>query len=199
VEVITNTAIHVNKKQLEAENIQKVIAVQNILTGKKLEVRIRLLIRFSSSGSLRMLVQNLIDPQRRFVREGELGEVVKDNKAVTRYCVLFNDLMVKCKLPKGSTVKKKSSTKNQDSMKFEFLAKIPLAGGSLVNTGDEGDIKHSFQVCLSFLDMRPPFLLLFPPIFIPSWSPSQTSYGSAVRQRQTRNRGWRALTNVSKR
>jgi len=128
-------------------------------------LRYEYVLTLNSSGSLRMLVQNLIDPQRRFVREGELGEVVKDNKAVTRYCVLFNDLMVKCKLPKGSTVKKKSSTKNQDSMKFEYLAKIPLAGGSLVNTGDEGDIKHSFQVCRSIFSHATTLLTLLPSFF----------------------------------
>lgn len=84
------------------------------------------------------------------MREGELNEVVKDNKTELRWFVLFNDILIKCKLPKGSTVKKKTNT-SQGPPKFEYVAQIALASSSVVNTGDEGDIKHSFQVCWDVL------------------------------------------------
>lgn len=124
---ITTTAIYVNDKQKEAENIQKMLNIQGSLYGKKLV--------------------NLVDPQRRFIREGSLVEINPKGKGKPRWFFLFTDLLVKCNM--SNTMKKKTFKKGSGAPTFEYVEQIPLEGCELVNTADEGDKKHSFQVVSS--------------------------------------------------
>jgi len=120
---ITTTAIYVNDKHREADNIQKMLNIQSSLYGKKLV--------------------NLVDPQRRFMREGCLTEIKLKGKGKPRWFILFNDLMVKCKM--SNTLMKKSLKKGTVPA-FEYIGQLSLEGCELVNSGDEGDKKYGFQV-----------------------------------------------------
>eukprot|EP01087_Luapelamoeba_hula_P017914 TRINITY_DN569_c1_g1_i1.p1 TRINITY_DN569_c1_g1~~TRINITY_DN569_c1_g1_i1.p1 ORF type:complete len:808 (-),score=160.74 TRINITY_DN569_c1_g1_i1:172-2595(-) len=138
LDLITKTAVHVNEKQKEAENISKCISVQNSLSGKKIE--------------------NLLDSSRRFVREGQLTEVVLEGKGKTikmkkRWFFLFSDIVVRCELPnQKSTIKRRSSSvsvnlaSGQDNRTYEYLGKLHLQKASIVNMGDEGEKKHAFEL-----------------------------------------------------
>jgi len=88
-------------------------------------------------------MQNLVDPQRRFMREGCLTEIKLKGKGKPRWFILFNDLMVKCKM--SNTLMKKSLKKGTVPA-FEYIGQLSLEGCELVNSGDEGDKKYGFQV-----------------------------------------------------
>lgn len=97
-----------------------------------------------------------MDPQRRFIREGSLVEINPKGKGKPRWFFLFTDLLVKCNM--SNTMKKKTFKKGSGAPTFEYVEQIPLEGCELVNTADEGDKKHSFQV--------PYFVSLFsPPLY----------------------------------
>eukprot|EP00005_Dracoamoeba_jomungandri_P006538 CAMPEP_0174275202 /NCGR_PEP_ID=MMETSP0439-20130205/59698_1 /TAXON_ID=0 /ORGANISM="Stereomyxa ramosa, Strain Chinc5" /LENGTH=1210 /DNA_ID=CAMNT_0015367285 /DNA_START=30 /DNA_END=3662 /DNA_ORIENTATION=+ len=126
-----NTAAYLNEKQNEVANIQKMVEIQSLLYGKKIE--------------------RLIDPHRRFIKEGGLDEINEKGKMKSRWFFLFTDIMVRCQSSKRS-LNKKSSLKNDGTMGglnrkcFEYLGKLPLHSAELINHGDDGSKKHSFEV-----------------------------------------------------
>lgn len=75
-------------------------------------------------------------------------EIKAKGKGKPRWFILFNDLLVKCDMT--NTMKKKTIKKGA-TPSFEYLGQLPLEGCELVNSGDEGDKKHGFQVCNSNL------------------------------------------------
>jgi len=78
--MIVETANFVNQKKMEAENIQKCMAIQATLYGKNIE--------------------SLLDPHRRFVREGALKEVGKEKRIKQKWLILFNNILVYCEMSK---------------------------------------------------------------------------------------------------
>ncbi|KAL6076105.1 putative mitochondrial DNA polymerase I protein C [Balamuthia mandrillaris] len=124
LEKITETATYVNQKQNEALNVQKVLSIQSTLTGKRLE--------------------SLVDPQRRFVREGSLIELNDKGKSgKQRWFILFNDIIVRCKM--SASMLRKSMKKGL-APTFEYMGKFTLEDAELVNLGDEGHNKYSFEI-----------------------------------------------------
>lgn len=137
--LITDTANYVNQKKMEAENIQKCMAIQATLSGKGLE--------------------SLIDPHRRFVREGSLKEVNDKGKLKQKWYILFNDILVHCEMSKTMTKsltnkdKSKRGTMNLKDLTqqklFKYKGKLLLEKASIVNLGDEGLKTHGFEVVTS--------------------------------------------------
>lgn len=137
--LITDTANYVNQKKMEAENIQKCMAIQATLSGKNLE--------------------SLIDPHRRFVREGALKEVNDKGKLKQKWYILFNDILVHCEMSKTMTKsltskdKSKRGTMNLKDLTqqklFKYKGKLLLEKASIVNLGDEGLKTHGFEVVTS--------------------------------------------------
>jgi hypothetical protein len=70
-------------------------------------------------------------------------EISVKGKGKPRWFFLFNDLLVKCNM--SNTMKKKTFKKGMP-ITFEYLEQLPLEGCELVNSGDDGDKKHGFQV-----------------------------------------------------
>jgi hypothetical protein len=125
-EKMMETAEYVNEKAKEAENIAKVMEIERNLVGK-----------FSS----------LISPQRKFVRQGVLQEVIK-NQLHERLFILFNDILVRAKRAKEKKERRESVNQPQapQPVRWEFLEKVPLREIDVTNLSDEGDKKNSFEI-----------------------------------------------------
>jgi len=100
-EKITDIAATVNEKKRDAENISKVLNIQDTL----------------SSGGKNPDGMNLAEPHRRFIREGILVEI-ENATPKKRMFFLFNDVMVSAK-PSKSVLTGTSSTKFKEAIKLD--------------------------------------------------------------------------------
>jgi len=91
LERMKNTAMHINEKSKETISFRKLLAVQSLITGMKNEI---------------------IDPQRKFVKEGVLYQLIK-GKWKSRYFFLFNDRLIRTK-------------ESSDKGTYSFLDKVNL-------------------------------------------------------------------------
>ena len=73
-------------------------------------------------------------------------EVNSKGKPRPRWFILFNDLLVKCKMPTTSIKRTARMKGGLDKMKFEYINQMSLAGTEVVNLGDEDNKKHCFEV-----------------------------------------------------
>src|SRR5690606_9290046 len=85
---IKETAVDMNEKKRDAESVRRVFEIETSLVGKTLPVSLR----------SRSLIQNLIEAQRRFVKESDLLVVSNKKKMIDRHVILFNDLLLVTKV-----------------------------------------------------------------------------------------------------
>ena len=112
-----------NERAKEAEEMAKIYAIQNQISGNKFE-------------------RNLLVPDRRVILEGEIGEIYgKKGKIRDVYCVLFNDMIITCKLDTKSLKKNKTQ-------KMEFANKVPFDEALLIEyQNDENkNVKNAISV-----------------------------------------------------
>lgn len=83
LEKVRNVVKFIDEKRKRAENIQAVLRVQDSVVGKSIEM------------------ENLVQPSRRFIREGPLTAIRGTNEKTEGYYFLFNDLIVMTKKQKG--------------------------------------------------------------------------------------------------
>jgi len=113
-----NTVVeYVNERKRLAENLQKIMDVQN---------------QIESTEEL-----NLVEPTRRFVREGTL-KVIENGRTRERNTYVFNDLVV---LTKG----KKNLMGNKD-LKDHFKAQFRLNDIQIVDVADTDERKNACEV-----------------------------------------------------
>ncbi|KAF2074349.1 hypothetical protein CYY_004325 [Polysphondylium violaceum] len=93
-------ATYVNEKKREAENIAKVTEIQNNFIGK---------------------FDNLAEPHRRFVFEGNLSVINPNGKESQRVIFLFNDVLIGTKPITSGLVKKKVSLKVKESIRMNLI------------------------------------------------------------------------------
>jgi len=92
LENMKNTAMHINEKSKEATSYRKLFSIQNLIIG---------------------MSNDIIEPTRKFIKEGTLYQLIK-GKWKVRYFFLFNDRLI-CT---------KSSTSEKG--KYSFLEKVAL-------------------------------------------------------------------------
>eukprot|EP01087_Luapelamoeba_hula_P017953 TRINITY_DN5717_c0_g1_i1.p1 TRINITY_DN5717_c0_g1~~TRINITY_DN5717_c0_g1_i1.p1 ORF type:complete len:479 (-),score=94.29 TRINITY_DN5717_c0_g1_i1:118-1554(-) len=116
---------YVGKKKEVAENIQKVLKVQDKLVGKNAEV------------------QNLAQPSRRYICKGPLMTVKgSDKRNTTAYYFMFNDLLVATKKQKAKNKKGKKKSI------YKFLHTVAFTPKTVVKTCPETvyTVPNSFQL-----------------------------------------------------
>lgn len=129
------TANYINEKRREAENMSKVVEIAERLVYPN-DVQ----------------SEPLLQPHRRFIMKGKLGQVHEDNSSQThdRICLLFNDIFLICRpvetggifSPVGQTRKRSGTVVGAnvqamaESQVYEFHKKVPL-GVTIVSTVPE--------------------------------------------------------------
>eukprot|EP01132_Coremiostelium_polycephalum_P002514 gene2514-3112_t len=94
-------ASYVNEKKREAENIAKVTEIQNNFIGK---------------------FDNLAEPHRRFVFEGNLCVINPNGKESQRIFYLFNDVLIGTKPITSGLVKRKACLKVKESIRMNLVS-----------------------------------------------------------------------------
>jgi hypothetical protein len=144
-----------NERKRDAENSRKVLQIETSLTGK---------FKVFSSSSISLLfamiyfsflffssLQTILDPQRRFVREGDILFVSSKKKVSKRYAILFNDIFILTKVDHffflfnflflfltfelSSSLQKKKST--SATTKLEFVERYSLKDADVINRQDQ--------------------------------------------------------------
>ena len=119
-------AEYVDQKAKDAENVQKMHNIQEILLGK---------------------YDTLLDPQRRFVHEGLVYEV-KGKDMQLRALFQFTDLIVWAKVKKIEKKAKKGTAKGatpQTELEFHYHSRVSLMNCSLSAAEDQSkNIKNCF-------------------------------------------------------
>ncbi|EGG23389.1 pleckstrin domain-containing protein [Cavenderia fasciculata] len=100
LKTMQEVATYVNEKKREAENIQKVTEIQNNFVGK---------------------FENLAEPHRRFVYEGNLHVISPNGKESPRIIYLFNDVLVGTKPTTSGLVKRKDHLKVKESIRMNLV------------------------------------------------------------------------------
>ncbi|KAL6071132.1 guanine nucleotide exchange factor 9 [Balamuthia mandrillaris] len=133
LESIKKTAHNINEKVRDAQSVQKVMAIQSGLINQGLSI---------------------IDPHRRFVREGSLKLVNEKGEMVEKWFILFNDMILSCKLPQQHASKKGQPSGSKVNLRRAALAqstvevegRLSLSRTSVVNVGDDGDKQNGFEL-----------------------------------------------------
>eukprot|EP01104_Vermistella_antarctica_P012146 TRINITY_DN3469_c0_g1_i1.p1 TRINITY_DN3469_c0_g1~~TRINITY_DN3469_c0_g1_i1.p1 ORF type:complete len:726 (-),score=197.77 TRINITY_DN3469_c0_g1_i1:7-2031(-) len=115
--MLDGVAHYVNKKTAEGENVRQVTQIQSTITGK---------------------FESLVNPNRRFLKQGDLLVVDDRNvaKRSKRHFFLFNDCLVVCK----STDRKGN---------FPYVDRCDLRKAAVTNHADSIAVKHSFELISS--------------------------------------------------
>jgi len=114
---IEEVVAYVNERKRLAENLQKILDVQNLIESNE--------------------ELNLVSPTRRFVKEGALV-VIEKGKRHERNAYLFNDLIV---LTKPATKTMMGST-----VKDQFRAQLSLNQARIVDVADTDEIKFACEL-----------------------------------------------------
>ena len=128
---IEEVVSYVNDRKRLAENLQKILDVQD-----QIESNVEL---------------SLVEPSRRFVREGSLN-VVENGRVRERNTFVFNDLIVLTK-PKKSMM--------GYAAKDHFKAKFYLNDIKIVDVADTDDVKNACQVLPKNEEKKFDFVFMF--------------------------------------
>eukprot|EP01111_Echinosteliopsis_oligospora_P009558 TRINITY_DN2823_c0_g1_i1.p1 TRINITY_DN2823_c0_g1~~TRINITY_DN2823_c0_g1_i1.p1 ORF type:complete len:446 (+),score=91.59 TRINITY_DN2823_c0_g1_i1:687-2024(+) len=119
---IQEIAGYINTKSREAENITKVIEIQDMIEGE---------------------YEPLGKPTRRFVKEGQLQELTKNTtRRVAVVLFLFNDILVVTKV-QGTSMSFLSKSKGQ---RLLFSTSLDLFGSQLVDHPDCSAFQNMFEL-----------------------------------------------------
>jgi len=120
---IKETAMFINDKSKEASSYRKLLAVQNTIIGMKNEV---------------------IDPQRRFVKDGFLFQLLK-GKWKKRHFFLFNDRLIRTK--ESSKGEKTYSFLDKVTLRqVEVIRNVKLSSKGELNSQKKKLIENSFCI-----------------------------------------------------
>ncbi|KAL6060975.1 actin binding [Balamuthia mandrillaris] len=118
---VQGVAEYVEEKRKVAENIQSVLRIGDMITGKSPEIKV------------------LAQPSRRYLREGPLL-TIKGGKEKHYYYFLFNDMLI--------ATKKNKSSKKADKSLYKFVNLIHLSEETVVKICPDTlySVPNSFQV-----------------------------------------------------
>eukprot|EP01102_Stenamoeba_stenopodia_P002108 TRINITY_DN11872_c0_g1_i1.p1 TRINITY_DN11872_c0_g1~~TRINITY_DN11872_c0_g1_i1.p1 ORF type:complete len:1388 (+),score=341.30 TRINITY_DN11872_c0_g1_i1:151-4314(+) len=126
---------YVNEAKRTAEQLQKIVDIQSCIEG----------------------VDDLVEPGRRFIREGKLSTCVLsegEKKLEQSIVFMFNDLLIITRkiqklIPASMlelTVVKDLGIKQKKTKPFEIKGRIPLAAVKVIVHSDNEQFKHVFQL-----------------------------------------------------